>query len=115
MYSAVLERTKEIGVLKALGARSHDVLLLFVAEAAVIGLFGGIIGTFGAVALAQAGNAAVDRLAQSVAGAGIEVFRTDVVIAVVALVVAVVLSTVSGLLPAVRAARQDPSRALRYE
>jgi putative ABC transport system permease protein len=115
MYSAVLERTKEIGVLKALGARSHDVLLLFVAEAAVIGLFGGIIGTVGAVALAQAGNAAVDRLAQSVAGAGIEVFRTDVVIAIVALVVAVVLSTVSGLLPAVRAARQDPSRALRYE
>jgi putative ABC transport system permease protein len=115
MYSAVLERTKEIGVLKALGARSHDVLLLFVAEAAVIGLFGGVIGTLGAVALAQAGNAAVDRLAQSVAGAGIEVFRTDVIIAVVALVVAVVLSTVSGLLPAVRAARQDPSRALRYE
>ncbi len=115
MYSAVLERTKEVGVLKALGARSHDVLLLFVAEAAVIGLFGGIIGTVGAVALAQAGNAAVDRLAQSVAGAGIEVFRTDVVIAVAALVVAVVLSTVSGLLPAVRAARQDPSRALRYE
>jgi len=115
MYSAVLERTKEIGVLKALGARSHDVLLLFVAEAAVIGLFGGIIGTVGAVALAQAGNAAVDRLAQSVAGAGIEVFQTDVVIAGVALVVAVVLSTVSGLLPAVRAARQDPSRALRYE
>ena len=115
MYSAVLERTKEIGVLKALGARSHDVLLLFVAEAALIGLAGGIIGTLGAVALAQAGNAAVDRLAQSVAGAGIEVFRTDVVIATVALLVAVVLSTVSGLLPAVRAARQDPSRALRYE
>ena len=115
MYSAVLERTKEIGVLKALGARSRDVLLLFVAEAAVIGLFGGVIGTVGAVALAQAGNAAVDRLAQSVAGAGIEVFQTDVVIAGVALVVAVVLSTVSGLLPAVRAARQDPSRALRYE
>jgi len=115
MYSAVLERTKEIGVLKALGARSHDVLLLFVAEAAVIGLAGGIIGTLGAVALAQAGNAAVDRLAQSVAGAGIEVFRTDVLIAIVALLVAVIISTGSGLLPAVRAARQDPSRALRYE
>ena len=115
MYSAVLERTKEIGVLKALGARSHDVLLLFVAEAAVIGLAGGIIGTLGAVALAQAGNAAVDRLAQSVAGAGIEVFRTDALIAVVALLVAVIISTGSGLLPAVRAARQDPSRALRYE
>jgi macrolide transport system ATP-binding/permease protein len=115
MYGAVLERTKEIGVLKAIGARSHDVLLLFVAEAAVIGLAGGLVGTIAAVALAQLGNGAVDRLAQSVAGAGIEVFRPDIAIAIAALLVAVVLSTVSGLLPAVRAARQDPSRALRYE
>jgi ABC-type lipoprotein export system ATPase subunit/ABC-type antimicrobial peptide transport system permease subunit len=115
MYSAVLERTKEIGVLKALGARSHDVLLLFVAEAALIGLAGGLVGTMAAVALAQLGNAAVDRLAQSVAGAGIEVFQTNVVVGAAALVLAVLLSTVSGLLPAVRAARQDPSRALRYE
>jgi macrolide transport system ATP-binding/permease protein len=115
MYGAVLERTKEIGVLKALGARSHDVLLLFVAEAALIGLAGGIIGTAAAVTLAQMGNAAVDRLAQSVTGAGIEVFRTDFGIAIAALLVAVVLSTASGLLPSVRAARQDPSRALRYE
>lgn len=115
MYSAVLERTKEIGVLKALGARSRDVLLLFVAEAALIGVAGGLIGTLAAVGLAQLGNAAVDRLVQSVATAGIDVFRPDIAIAVAALLVAVVLSTVSGLLPAVRAARQDPSRALRYE
>jgi ABC-type lipoprotein export system ATPase subunit len=115
MYSAVLERTKEIGVLKALGARSRDVLLLFVAEAALIGLAGGIIGTLGAVGLASIGNAAVDRLVQSVAGTGIDVFRTDFGIAVAALALAVVLSTVSGLLPSMRAARQDPSRALRYE
>jgi macrolide transport system ATP-binding/permease protein len=115
MYSAVLERTKEIGVLKALGARSRDVLLLFVAEAALIGLAGGIVGTLGAVGLARIGNAAVDSLVQSVAGTGIDVFRTDFGIAVAALLLAVVLSTVSGLLPSMRAARQDPSRALRYE
>src|SRR5258708_2098283 len=65
MYSAVLERTKEIGALKALVARSRDVLLLFVTETARL--------------------------------------------------LAVVLSTVSGLLPSMRAAVQDPSRALRYE
>jgi ABC-type lipoprotein release transport system permease subunit len=115
MYTAVLERTKEIGVLKALGARSRDVLLLFVAEAAVIGLAGGLIGAFFAVALARLGNAAVDRLTQEVSSTGFDVFRTNLPIMLAAIVVAVVLSTVSGLLPAVRAAAHDPARALRYE
>ncbi|HEY5033871.1 MAG TPA: ATP-binding cassette domain-containing protein [Candidatus Dormibacteraeota bacterium] len=115
MYTAVLERTKEIGVIKALGARSRDVLLLFVAEAAVIGLAGGLIGTIIAVALARVGNVAVDRLTQGVAAGGLDVFRTDAWVVVAALVLAVLLSTVSGLLPAVRAALQDPVKALRYE
>jgi ABC-type lipoprotein export system ATPase subunit len=115
MYTAVLERTKEIGVIKALGARSRDVLLLFVAEAAVIGLAGGLIGTLIAVALARVGNAAVDRLTQGVAAGGLDVFRTDAWVVVAALALAVLLSTFSGLLPAVRAALQDPVKALRYE
>ncbi|HEV2033149.1 MAG TPA: ABC transporter ATP-binding protein/permease [Candidatus Dormibacteraeota bacterium] len=115
MYTAVLERTKEIGVLKALGARRRDVLLLFVAEAAVIGLAGGLVGTLIALGLARLGNTLVDRLAQSVTGVGLDVFRTDLAVVLVALALAVILSTVSGLLPAVRAARHDPSRALRYE
>ena len=115
MYTAVLERTKEIGVIKALGARSRDVLLLFVAEAAVIGLAGGLIGTVIALLLARVGNAAVDRLTQGVAAGGLDVFRTDAWVVAAALVLAVLLSTVSGLLPAVRAALQDPVKALRYE
>jgi macrolide transport system ATP-binding/permease protein len=115
MYTAVLERTKEIGVLKALGARRRDVLLIFVAEAAFIGLAGGLVGILIAVGLGRLGNAAVDRLTQSVAGNGFDVFRTDFGVVAAALVVAIVLSTVSGLLPALRAAVQDPARALRYE
>ena len=115
MYSAVLERTKEIGVLKALGSRRRDVLLVFVAEAAVIGLAGGLVGILTAVALGRLGNAAVDRLTQSVTSGHFDVFRTDLAVVAIALGLAVVLSTVSGLLPALRAARQDPVRALRYE
>jgi macrolide transport system ATP-binding/permease protein len=115
MYTAVLERTKEIGVLKALGARSRDVLLLFVAEAAGIGLAGGLIGAMVAVGLGRLGNAAVDRLTQSVSNTGFDVFRTDFAVVLLAVLLAVLLSTATGLLPALRAARQDPARALRYE
>jgi len=115
MYTAVLERTKEIGLLKALGARSRDVLLLFLAEAAGIGVAGGVIGALLAVGLGRLGNAAVDRLTQSVTGTGFDVFQTDVLVVLVAILLAALLSTVSGLLPALRAAVQDPSRALRYE
>jgi hypothetical protein len=115
MYTAVLERTKEIGVLKALGARSRDVMLLFLAEAMGIGLAGGLIGAFVAVGLGRLGNAAVDRLTQSVSSTGFDVFRTDVLVVLIAIVLAVFLSSVSGLLPALRAAVQDPARALRYE
>ncbi len=115
MYTAVLERTKEIGVLKALGARSRDVLLLFIAEALCIGLAGGIVGAVVAAGLGRLGNEAVDRLTQSVTGTGFDVFRTDVSIVLVAILLAALLSTVSGLLPALRAAAQDPARALRYE
>ncbi len=115
MYSAVLERTKEIGVLKALGSRRRDVLAIFVAEAAVIGLAGGLVGVLVAVGLGRLGNVVVDRLTRSVTSSSFDVFRTDFGVVAAALVLAILLSTVSGLLPALRAARQDPVKALRYE
>jgi len=91
------------------------VLLLFIAEAAGIGLAGGLIGALVAVGLARLGNSAVDRLTQSITSSTFDVFRTDIPVLLVAVIIAVLLSTISGLLPALRAGRQDPSRALRYE
>jgi putative ABC transport system permease protein len=115
MYTAVLERTREIGILKAVGARSRDVMLIFVAEAAVLGLAGGVLGAVAGALLARAGNSAVDNLVPAVARGSFEVFRPDLVAGLLALGVAVVLSMGSGLLPAMRAAAQEPMKALHHE
>jgi putative ABC transport system permease protein len=115
MFAAVLERTREIGILKALGARSRDVMLLFVAEAAVLGLVGGILGGSLAALLARLGNSAVDAFVPNIAGLSLEAFRPDLAAAAIALLVAVALSMGSGLLPAMRAAAQQPMRALHHE
>jgi len=116
MYTAVLERTREIGVFKALGARSRDVTLLFVAEAAVIGVVAGIIGVIAAFYLAGAGNRLINQVA---AGQGVnldlQLFAMGPLIALGAVVLAVLLSVLSGLLPALRAARLDPVSALHHE
>ena len=111
----MLERTREIGILKALGARSRDVMLLFVAEAAVLGLLGGILGGSLAALLARLGNSAVDAVVPNVAGFSVEAFRPDLAAAAVALLLAVALSMGSGLLPAMRAAAQQPMKALHHE
>jgi macrolide transport system ATP-binding/permease protein len=115
MFAAVLERTREIGILKAVGARSEDVKILFVAEAAILGVVGGVLGGSVAALLAKVGNSVVDAIVPSVAGVSVEVFRPEIAAAAVALLVAVALSMGSGLLPAMRAAAQDPMKALHHE
>ena len=65
--------------------------------------------------LARAGNSAVDAVVPPVAGAAVEAFRPELAVAAVALVLAVALSMGSGLLPAMRAAAQEPMKALHHE
>jgi len=107
MTIAVSERTREIGIRKAIGARDGDILAEFVTEAAAIGILGGCCGLAFAsviVAFVNAHNAASGNL---------ELFSVTPRLAVGSLAFAVVLSVAAGLLPAIRAARLDPTDALR--
>ena len=116
MYTAVLERTREIGIMKAIGARSSDVRAQFLAEAGAIGLLGGTVGLLLAGLVAVVGNIVVNNLA---ANQGIPldltVFRITWWLVVGALALASVFSALSGFFPALRASRLDPVAALRYE
>ena len=116
MYTAVLERTREIGIMKAIGARSGDVRGMFLSEAGMIGLLGGTVGLLLAGLVAVIGNVIVNNLA---ANQGIPldltVFRITWWLVAGALALATVFSALSGFFPALRASRLDPVAALRYE
>ena len=104
MLVSVTERTREIGIRLAIGARKNDVLLQFLVEAVVLASLGGLIG----VVLALAASAAI-------AGAMGIPFTPDVSIIILAFVFSAVVGVVFGYFPARRAANLNPIEALRYE
>jgi putative ABC transport system permease protein len=103
MFVSVTERTREIGVRKAIGATRRAILTQFLFESAAICLLGGMIG----VALSFAVAAAVDRLLMPAS--------VSPAIVLVALLVSLATGMVAGFVPAWRAARLSPIDALRYE
>ena len=109
MITAVLERTKEIGLMKALGAANERILVMFILEAGFIGLIGGIIG----ILLGYGISALISFIGTSSGFALTAVMTPEITIG--ALVFALIIGIVSGLLPAIRAANLDPVVALRYE
>jgi putative ABC transport system permease protein len=108
MFMAVAERIREIGLKKAVGATTMNVMSEFLIEATLIGFIGGLIGwTLGAI---------ITQVADALTPPGqSQLFLLDVQITVFALVFATALGAVAGILPAFRAARMDPVTALRNE
>jgi putative ABC transport system permease protein len=108
MTMSVAERTREIGVRKAIGASSGQIMLQFIAESAVIGLIGGLAGLAIGLLITSGGNAAGEMT-------GNALFLVTNRLIFGALAFAVGLGTVSGLYPAWHAANLNPVEALRYE
>ncbi len=117
MFTSVVERTREIGLLKALGFTSNEILGLFLSEAAITGLLGGVLGAVVGVVVAYArvymrgpynigeGFVVVTKITP--------VFTPENIAFAIAL--AFLVGIAAGLIPAYRASRMEPVKALRYE
>ena len=116
MIMSILERTREIGIMKAIGAEDREIKLIFFVEAAVIGLTGGIVGTLVAWGVDGIANRLAYRFLLKPQGASfIDFFSLPPYLSAGAILFALIISILAALYPAARAARIDPVRALRHD
>jgi putative ABC transport system permease protein len=115
MIMAILERTREIGVMRAVGAKRSTVRTLFTFEAAMLGFIGGVLGVAGGFGLTRIANIFVNQqlASQSVKAHNIIGLPLWLILTVVG--IGTLIGTLAGLYPAARAAKLDPVEALRYE
>ncbi len=111
MYTSVLERTQEIGLMKAIGARNQDVLYLFMFESGIIGSVGGVVGCLIGTGLAKA----VEIVAAAQLGTGLIQAQITPELCIGAVAFSFIVGCVSGVLPARQASQLRPVDALRYE
>ena len=116
MIMSIFERTREIGIMKAIGAEDREIKLIFFFEAAVIGLTGGIIGSLAAWGIDAVANRLAYRFILKPQGASfVDFFSLPPYLWLGAIVFALLVSILAALYPATRAARIDPVRALRHD
>lgn len=116
MIMSILERTREIGIMKAIGAEDREIKLIFFFEAAVIGLTGGIIGSLAAWGIDGVANRLAYRFILKPQNASfVDFFSLPPYLWLGAIVFALMVSILAALYPATRAASIDPVRALRHD
>jgi putative ABC transport system permease protein len=107
MFTSVLEKTKEIGTMKAIGAKNKDILMIFLFNSAMVGLVGGLFGVM-LGPIASSGLQSV--MGDMTLGGGVSPY-----LIVEGLALAVLTGVISGVVPAYRASKLKPVDALRYE
>jgi putative ABC transport system permease protein len=118
MIMSIRERTREIGVMKAIGGSDGEVMRIFFVEASLIGLTGGALGVLGGWGIDRMANTLANGWILKQVGQAvrrIEFFSIPWYLSAGAILFAIIISLVAAIYPALRAARVDPIKALRYE
>jgi len=112
---SLLERTKDVGIMKALGATDRSVYAIFLAESTIISFAGGIVGIILAMILGWGSNIFLSILAVRAGGEKLAVFQPPWLFVAVIFFFSILVGILTGLYPSRRAAKIDPLDALRYE
>jgi ABC-type antimicrobial peptide transport system permease subunit len=115
MIMSILERTREIGVMRAVGAKRSTVSWLFTIEAALLGFWGGVFGVAFGYGLTRIANVVLNKQLSSSAGNAHNIIGLPLWLIVSVIGITTVIGLLAGLYPARRAAKLDPVEALRYE
>jgi len=122
MFTAVLEKTKEIGIMKAIGVQNKDIMTIFLLNSGLIGLAGGIggvlLGAIASTAISSVAGIGSSSAGEAMRGGIGSLFSTSYVsfqLVLGALFFAVLIGMIAGAIPAYRASRLNPVDALRYE
>ncbi|MBS3172536.1 ABC transporter permease [Candidatus Woesearchaeota archaeon] len=114
MFTSVLEKTKEIGIMKAIGAKNKDVLFIFLFNSGLIGLVGGI----GGVILGVFGSALIGYWSSTLSGSATRMFGNTALtpeLLIGSLLFSILIGMIAGAIPAYRASKLNPVDALRYQ
>lgn len=109
LYISVVERTKEIGILRAIGARKKDIKRIFFSESALLGIFSGVIAVILAAIISYVLNIFLDN------AFGAKLINLSGYYIVFGVAVSTLISIIAGLMPSSKAAKLDPMESLRYE
>ncbi|MFH1326786.1 MAG: ABC transporter permease [archaeon] len=109
MYTSVVERTNEIGIMKAIGAKNKDVLYIFLIEAGLLGLVGGIVGAL----IGLGGALGISNIANQALGGDLFVVAVSFPLLIGAISFSFLVGIISGILPAIQASKLNVVDALR--
>lgn len=115
MTIAFLERTQEIGIMRALGASESDMAVLFIIESTIMGFLGGVGGIIIGITGQMLVNFGIDVMAKSLGGIPVDLFSTPLWFTAVIIVFSSLVGFLTGLIPGRRASKLNPLQALKYK